>query len=120
MANKQTDKRDARLKRALRIRRKVQGTALRPRLVVFKSLNHIYAQLVNDLEQKTITGVSSLKGSANATGKKVEKAKVVGTAIAAKAKERGITEVVFDRSGYLYHGKVKALAEAARKAGLKF
>lgn len=120
MANKQMLKRDARLKRALRIRRKLQGTAERPRLVVFKSLNHLYAQLINDLEQKTITGVSSLKGSANAEGNKTAKAKAVGKAIALKAHERGIKEVVFDRSGYLYHGKIKALAEAARAAGLKF
>jgi len=120
MANKQMAKRDSRLKRALRIRKNIKGTSERPRLVVFKSLNHIYAQLINDLDQKTITGVSSLKGSINATGKKTEKAKAVGTAIATKAKELGITKVVFDRSGYLYHGKIKALAEAARKGGLEF
>jgi large subunit ribosomal protein L18 len=120
MANKQAFKRDARLKRAGRVRGKIKGTAERPRLVVFKSLNHIYAQLVDDLQKKTITGVSSLKGSINATGKKMEKAKAVGTAIAEKAKGLGINKVVFDRSGYLYHGKIKALAEAARKAGLEF
>jgi large subunit ribosomal protein L18 len=120
MANKQMMKRDARLKRALRIRRKLKGTGERPRLVVFKSLNHLYAQLVNDLEQKTITGVSSLEGSVNASGNKTAKAKAVGKAIALKANELGIKEVVFDRSGYLYHGKIKALAEAAREAGLKF
>lgn len=120
MANKQEFKRDARIKRAGRVRRKIRGTAERPRLVVFKSLNHIYAQLVDDQQRKTITGVSSLKGSVNAKGKKTEKAAAVGTAIAEKAKSIGIKQVVFDRSGYLYHGKIKALAEAARKAGLEF
>jgi len=120
MADKSMAKRDSRVKRALRIRKNIKGTAERPRLVVFKSLNHVYAQLVNDLERKTITGVSSQKGSVNASGKKVEKAKAVGAAIAAKAKELGITKVVFDRSGYLYHGKIKALADSARKAGLEF
>jgi large subunit ribosomal protein L18 len=120
MANKQVVKREARIKRAGRVRRKVKGTAERPRLVVFKSLNHIYAQLVDDLQHKTLTGVSSLKGSANASGKKTEKAAKVGAAIAEKARTLGIKKIVFDRSGYLYHGKIKALAEAARKAGLEF
>jgi large subunit ribosomal protein L18 len=120
MANKQAFKREARIKRAGRVRRKIRGTPECPRLVVFKSLNHIYAQLVDDLQHKTITGVSSLKGSVNAPGKKTEKAARVGTAIAEKAKGMGIKKVVFDRSGYLYHGKIKALAEAARKAGLEF
>ncbi len=120
MANKQIFKRNARIKRAGRVRRKIKGTGERPRLVVFKSLNHVYAQLVDDLQHKTITGVSSLKGSVNATGKKTQKAMAVGTAIAEKAKGLGIKKVVFDRSGYLYHGKIKALAEAARKAGLEF
>ena len=120
MANKAIIKRESRIKRSLRIRKNIKGTSERPRLVVFKSLNHIYAQLVNDGDHKTITGVSSLKGSVDAKGKKVEKAKAVGTAIAAKAKELGIKKVVFDRSGYLYHGKVKALADAARKGGLEF
>ncbi len=120
MANKQAFKRDARIKRAGRVRRKIQGTAERPRLVVFKSLNHIYAQLVDDQLHKTITGASSLKGSVNASGKKSQKAAAVGSAIAEKAKGIGIKKVVFDRSGYLYHGKIKALAEAARKAGLEF
>lgn len=120
MADKNTVKRNARLKRAHRIRFKVKGTGERPRLVVFKSLKHLYAQLVNDSEQKTITGVSSHVGSVNATGNKTERAKIVGKAIAEKALSLGIKEVVFDRSGYRYHGKIKALAEAARQAGLKF
>jgi large subunit ribosomal protein L18 len=120
MAEKNIFKEKARVRRAKRVRSRVSGTAEKPRLAVYKSLNHIYAQLVNDLEKRTITGVSSLPGSANATGKKTEKAKAVGKAIAIKAREMGITTVVFDRSGYLYHGKIKALADAAREAGLKF
>lgn len=120
MANKQIDKQETRKRRAGRIRSKIKGTAERPRLVVFKSLQHIYAQLVNDVERRTLTGVSSLEGSLNPTGKKIDKAKAVGKGIALKAKDLGITQVVFDRSGYLYHGKIKALAEAAREAGLKF
>ncbi len=120
MANKQVLKREARIRRAGRVRRKIRGTAECPRLVVFKSLNHIYAQLIDDLQHKTITGVSSLKGSVNGAGNKTQKATTVGTAIAEKAKNMGIKKVVFDRSGYLYHGKIKALAEAARKAGLEF
>jgi large subunit ribosomal protein L18 len=120
MADKNTFKREARIRRASRIRNKIKGTGERPRLVVFKSLKHVYAQLVNDSERKTITGVSSHPGSANAIGSKTAKAKVVGKAIAEKALSLGIKEVVFDRSGYRYHGKIKALAEAARQAGLKF
>jgi len=113
-------KRNARIRRAQRVRSKIKGTAECPRLVVFKSLLHVYAQLVDDTARKTLTGVSSLKGSINASGNQVEKAKLVGAAIGKKAQEMGITQVVFDRSGYLYHGKIKALADAARESGLKF
>jgi large subunit ribosomal protein L18 len=120
MFNKQIAKRESHKRRALHVRKNIRGTADCPRLVVHKSLNHMYAQLVNDLDSRTITGVSSLEGSVNARGKKSEKAKAVGKAIAVKAKELGIKKVVFDRSGYLYHGKVKALADAAREAGLEF
>lgn len=120
MANKLITKKDARDRRAKRVRSRISGTAEKPRLAVHKSLNHIYAQLINDLEHRTITGISSVSGSANAQGKKIDKAKAVGKAIAIKAKELGITTVVFDRAGYLYHGKVKALADAAREEGLKF
>lgn len=118
--DKFTQKRKSRIRRAGRVRRKIRGTAERPRLVVFKSLRYVYAQLVDDTARKTITGVSSLKGSLNVSGKGMEQAKVVGKAIAEKAGELGIKDVVFDRSGYIYHGIVKALAEAAREAGLKF
>jgi len=120
MAVKSIVKSRSRNRRAMRVRAHIKGTAERPRLVVHKSLNHIYAQLINDSDNRTITGVSSLDGSLKAQGKKMEKAKAVGKAIAVKAKEIGISTVVFDRSGYIYHGKIKALADAAREAGLKF
>lgn len=119
-SDEHTLKRVRRMKRARRVRRRIRGTKERPRLVVFKSLRYVYAQLVDDTARKTITGVSSLKGSLNVTGKGLEQARAVGKAIANKAVELGIKDVVFDRSGYIYHGKVKALAEAAREAGLKF
>ena len=106
--------------RAKRIRKKFRGTAERPRLAVYKSINHVYAQLIDDVNRATLTGVSTMKGSLNISGNMTDKAKAVGEAIARKAQEKGITDVVFDRSGYLYHGRIKALAEAARKAGLKF
>lgn len=119
-SDKSIIKHRARARRARRVRAKIRGTADRPRLVVFKSLNHIYAQLVDDTARKTIAGVSSLKGSLDAAGTKMNKAEAVGEAIAKKAQELGIKRIVFDRSGYLYHGKVKMLAETARKAGLGF
>jgi large subunit ribosomal protein L18 len=99
-----------------RIRRKLSGTEARPRLCIFRSNSEIYAQIIDDVTRKTVVSVSSLKG----TGSKTEKAKAVGTAIAAKAKEANITDVVFDRNGFLYHGRVKALADAAREGGLQF
>jgi large subunit ribosomal protein L18 len=99
-----------------RIRRKLSGTEARPRLCIFRSNNEIYAQIIDDVTRKTVVSVSSLKE----TGTKTEKAKAVGTAIAAKAKEADITNVVFDRNGFLYHGRVKALADAARENGLQF
>ena len=99
-----------------RIRRKISGTEARPRLCIFRSNSEIYAQIIDDVASKTVVSVSSLKG----TGSKTEKAKAVGTAIAAKAKEANITQVVFDRNGFLYHGRVKALADAAREGGLQF
>ncbi len=99
-----------------RIRRKLSGTETRPRLCVFRSNSEIYAQIIDDVTRKTVVSVSSLK----ATGTKTEKAKAVGTAIAEKAKAANITNVVFDRNGFLYHGRVKALADAARENGLQF
>jgi large subunit ribosomal protein L18 len=120
MRDKNVRKQRARLKRSRRVRGKVRGTAERPRLVVFKSLNHIYAQLVDDTSRKTITGISSLKTDSGEKQKQTDKAKAVGTGIAKKAQDLGIKTIVFDRSGYRYHGNIKALAEAAREAGLEF
>lgn len=107
-----------RKKRHNRIRAKVNGNAERPRLVVFRSLTSIYAQIVDDKTNKTIVSASDLKSKAKGT--KVEKAKEVGTEIAKKALEKNINTIVFDRNGYKYHGRVKALADAAREAGLQF
>jgi len=107
----------------LRIRRKVSGTAARPRLCVFRSLNHIYAQIVDDSQGKTLIAASTaekeVRGDVKGLGS-IAAAKMVGKAIAEKAKAKGIEVVVFDRGGYLYHGRVKALADAAREHGLKF
>jgi large subunit ribosomal protein L18 len=103
--------------RHLRVRKKVAGTAERPRLVVFRSDKHIYAQLVDDDAGRTIATVSSVKV---ASGKKTERASEVGKQVAEVAKERGITRVVFDRAGYKYHGRVKAVADGAREGGLEF
>ncbi len=109
--------------RHLRVRTKVQGTAARPRLAVFRSLNHIYAQVVDDATGRTLVAVDSrsadFRGKAKSGGN-VAAAKIVGELVAQKAKASGIGQVVFDRGGYQYHGRVKALAEAARAAGLAF
>ncbi len=113
----------AREKRRARIRRKVAGTAERPRLTVYKSLRHMYAQLVDDTTGKTLvavsTGSKALKGEVKEDDKTAA-AKKVGAAIARAAKEKGIEAVVFDRNGFDYHGRVQAVAAAAREAGLKF
>jgi large subunit ribosomal protein L18 len=104
-----------------RIRKRVKGTAARPRLAVFRSLNHIYAQVIDDEKGATLCSASTAeKGSGAATGGNIEAAVTVGKLIAERAKEKGISLVVFDRGGYLYHGRVKSLAEAAREAGLQF
>ena len=113
----------ARTKRHLRIRNHVKGVAERPRLAVFRSNKHIYAQIIDDGLGHTLAASSTLdKEVAGAVEKtyNVDAAKAVGESVAKKALDKGITAVVFDRGGYLYHGKVKALAEAAREAGLKF
>ena len=101
-----------------RIRGKISGTAARPRMTVFRSNKQIYVQLIDDLAGRTLVSASSKGIDQKAT--KCEIAAMVGTAVAAKALEAGITEVVFDRNGYLFHGRVKSLADAARTAGLKF
>ena len=105
-----------------RIRKKMVGTQDRPRLNVYRSLNHIYAQVIDDLQGVTIAAASTAEGkkSDRTTGGNVASAKSVGKTIAERAKQKGITQVVFDRGGYLYHGRIKALADAAREAGLKF
>lgn len=102
-----------------RIRRKMQGTAERPRLNVYRSLNQIYTQLIDDQAGTTLASASSVTAKLK-TGGNVAAAKEVGKLIAEKAKEKGIKKVVFDRGGYLYHGRIKALADAAREAGLDF
>jgi large subunit ribosomal protein L18 len=104
-------------RRHLRVRKKVTGTAERPRLVVFRSLKHITAQIVDDVKRRTILTVSSTDLE---SGKKTEKSLEVGKRIAARAKDAGITKVVFDRAGYKYHGRVKAVADGAREGGLEF
>lgn len=114
-------KNETRQKRHLRIRQNVIGTAAKPRLNVFRSNKQIYAQIIDDEAGKTLCSASSLDKELNLTnGSNVDAAKAVGTAVAKKALELKIEAVVFDRAGYLYHGRVKALADAAREAGLKF
>jgi large subunit ribosomal protein L18 len=108
---------ERRYRRHLRVRKKVTGTQERPRMVIFRSDKHIYAQLVDDVAGRTIATASSVKVG---EGKKTEKAAEVGKQIAAIAKDRGITTVVFDRAGYQYHGRVKAVADGAREGGLEF
>lgn len=108
-----------RLRRKLHIRKTIHGTAVRPRLSVFRSLNHIYAQLIDDDAGVTLASACSLKQN-DVEGDKKQLAKKVGKFLGDKAREAGIESVVFDRNGYLYHGRVKALAEGAREAGLKF
>jgi len=103
-----------------RIRAKVSGTSARPRLAVFRSLKHIYAQVIDDASGKTIVSASSLDKDAGTKGANQAAAKAVGALIAKKAKDKGIKQVVFDRGGYLYHGNIKALADAARENGLEF
>jgi len=119
----QVNRKLARAKRHVRIRARVKGTDSRPRLCVFRSLNNIYAQVIDDVKGTTLVAASSMdseiKGQLDGK-KKTEISQLVGTVIAKRAKEKGISQVAFDRGGYLYHGRVKALAESARKEGLKF
>jgi large subunit ribosomal protein L18 len=118
----------ARRRRQERVRKKVQGTPTRPRLSVFKSAKHIYSQLIDDIHGHTIAAASSLDAVFRGRAQSVEKAsggnvggaKIVGELIAEQARAKGITQIVFDRNGFLYHGRVEALAEGARGAGLQF
>ena len=114
------DKNIARKKRHSRIRSHIHGTAQIPRLNVFRSLSHIYTQIIDDDLQVTITAASSLDKDFIGNGANIDGAKLVGANIAKKALAAGISQVVFDRGGYFYHGRIKALADAARNAGLKF
>ncbi|MGN0494326.1 MAG: 50S ribosomal protein L18 [Acutalibacteraceae bacterium] len=119
MVNK-PDTNKARLKRHARVRSKVSGTAACPRLDVFRSNSNIYAQLIDDEAGVTLAAASSNEKDFGISGGNVEGARKVGKLIAERAAEKGITEVVFDRGGYIYHGRVKELAEGAREGGLKF
>ena len=109
----------SRIRRHARVRSKVKGSSARPRLAVYRSITHIYAQLIDDDSGKTLVAASSVE-SKDGKGKKSDQAKTVGVALGEKAKAKGIGEAVFDRGGYRYHGRVKALGDAARSAGLRF
>jgi large subunit ribosomal protein L18 len=117
------DKNKARLKRHLRVRKKITGTTERPRLNIFRSAKHMYAQIIDDTTGATLAAASTQDKDLRdqvASGGNVEAAKKVGELIAQRAKAKGLDKVVFDRGGYLYHGRVQALADAAREAGLEF
>ena len=124
MKSKATPRLKGRHRRHMRIRKKVSGTAERPRLTVYRSLNHIYVQLVDDLAGRTILTISSshkdVSGTLTGAKGKIAASKAVGKRVAQMAKEKGIERVCFDRGGYLYHGRVKAVAEGAREGGLNF
>lgn len=117
---KKADSNKARLKRHRRVRGKIQGTNERPRLNVFRSTNNIYAQLIDDIKGTTLASASTLDKDLNGYGGNKEAARQVGKLIAERAAKKGICEVVFDRGGYIFHGRVKELAEGAREGGLKF
>jgi large subunit ribosomal protein L18 len=115
---KRTDRKEGRLKRHRRVRVNVSGTSSRPRLAVYRSLNHLYAQVIDDGAHKTVAAASTVELKAKGNG--MAEAAQVGKQIADKAKAAGVKQVVFDRGGFLYHGRIKALADAAREAGLEF
>ena len=114
------DKNEVRLRVHKSIRRRLAGTSERPRLTVYRSLAHIYAQIIDDRAGRTLVSASSNDKGAAANGGNIAGAKEIGRLVAERAKEKGFTKVVFDRGGYLYHGRIKALADAAREAGLEF
>lgn len=118
------DRKQARIRRHERLRKKVKGTAERPRLSVFRSLHHIYAQIIDDTAGRTLIAASTLepevKAALSGAGSNIENAKVVGKYIAERAKAKGIVKVVFDRGGQIYHGKIAAVADSARENGLEF
>jgi large subunit ribosomal protein L18 len=115
----QTQRNEIRQRIHVRIRRKLSGTTERPRLNVYRSLNHIYAQVIDDANGATVASASTLELKLK-TGGNIAAAKEVGKAVAERAAQKGVKKVVFDRGGYLYHGRIKALADAAREAGLEF
>ena len=117
---KRPDTRGQRIKRHNRVRGKISGTAERPRLSVFRSENNIYAQIIDDVAGTTLVSASSVEKGFEGKGGNIEAAKKVGAKVAERALQKGIEEVVFDRGGYIYHGRVQALAEGAREGGLKF
>ena len=120
---KKQSRSEVRVKKHMKVRNRFSGTAERPRLAVFRSNNHMYAQIIDDTVGKTLVSASTLDKDVKAELEKtnnIEAATVVGTVVAKKALEKGITTVVYDRGGFVYEGKVKALAEAAREAGLEF
>ncbi len=116
----QTQKNEIRQRIHQRIRRKVRGTAERPRLAVFRSVANVYAQVIDDAQGCTLVSASTIEKGKRAAGGNIAAAKSIGKLVAERAREKGIQKVVFDRGGYLYHGRVKALADAAREAGLEF
>jgi large subunit ribosomal protein L18 len=117
---RKTNKAEIRRRVHDRIRRKLAGTAARPRLAVFRSEAHIYAQIIDDAEGKTLVAASSVDKDVKTKGGNVAAAKAIGKLVAERAKEKGVARVVFDRGGFEYHGRIKALADAAREAGLEF
>jgi len=117
---RKTNKAEIRRRVHERIRRKLAGTAERPRLAVFRSEAHIYAQIIDDAAGKTLVAASSVDKAAKTNGGNVAAAKAIGKLVAERAKEKGLAKVVFDRGGFAYHGRIKALADAAREAGLEF
>jgi large subunit ribosomal protein L18 len=123
MSKESKGRRDRRMRRHLRVRRKVVGTTERPRLAVFRSLSHIEGQVIDDSKGVTVVGLSTLAADVKSGGaelSKSERGRLAGRLLAERAREKGITRVVFDRGGYLYHGRVKAFAEGAREGGLEF
>jgi large subunit ribosomal protein L18 len=114
------EKREIRKRIHVRIRRRLSGTQERPRLAVFRSVAHIYAQVIDDVAGKTLVSASTVAKDAKINGGNVAAAKAIGKLVAERAKEKGVKQVVFDRGGYQYHGRIKALADAAREAGLEF
>ena len=117
---KRPDTKAQRVKRHTRVRGKISGTADRPRLCVFRSESNIYAQIIDDVAGNTLVSASTVEKTFEGNGSNCEAAKKIGALVAQRALEKGVEEVVFDRGGYIYHGRVKALAEGAREGGLKF